>query len=469
MEKIVKSLLAGDLEMPMSNCALRQNGGDSTIVYEGPGLLTQELDKSIRLRVFAAPVDTLEAFNRDFNQDLTPGVLVPDSQYYDFEGKDPFGKVWRANRISTETDFGSGTYVRAQPRILEKTEERSKPAERPVVAAFLPGKIDLPWHAVTEKGEQGRSVDRFERKAGRFEWRIAKTDDGAWLTFKCEDSPVEPRFDAFLRGLSILTGKWLKPIFLSIYEGDQQTTRMLNRLHEPDTEKLLTPIGTQREFAEDAHLFLEQFIGKAVDEKELGEGPCDLAHRFWHRILRARESDIENSSLVLSVAVEGLVKKTLLFERDVDPEFVKQADEAQPILEKAGLGPRALSCVLSSLGNAKHPRVQDTLRRLASEGVISKAHLKAWEKLRHAAAHGGVLEDDDRALQEHLDRFHVCLDLYYRLVFLLIGYQGRHTDYGTRGWPTRAFQLGGKVTATAADEPVSPPENMPEDDEPEAV
>ncbi len=134
----------------MSDCALRRCGVDSSIVYEGPGLLTQEMDKSIRLRVFSAPVDFLEAFNRDFNRDLTPSVLVPDSQYYDFEGKDPFGKVWRANRISIDTDFGSGTYVRARPWALEKTEERSKPAERPVVAAFLPGKIELPWHAVTE-------------------------------------------------------------------------------------------------------------------------------------------------------------------------------------------------------------------------------------------------------------------------------------------------------------------------------
>jgi len=459
MEKIVESLLAGDLEMPMSDCMLRQCGGDSPIVYKGPGLLTQEPGKSIRLRVFAAPVDHSEAFNREFKRDLTPGKLVPDSQYYNFEGKDPYGTIWRANRISIETDFGSGTYVRARPRNLEKTEERSKPPERPVVAAFLPGKIELPWHAVTENGERGRLVDRFERKSGCFEWRIETTDDGAWLVFKCENSPVEPRFDVFLRGLSILTGRWLKPICISIYEGDSQTTRMLNRLHEPDTEKLLAPIGTQRDFAEDSHLFLERFMGKASDKRAEGDGSCDLAHRYWHRILRARESDIENSSLVLSVAVEGLIKKTLLSETDADPEFVKQVEEAEPILKKAGLGPRALSCVLSSLGNAKHPKVQDALQRLVTEGVASAAHLKAWKGLRNAAAHGSILEDDDSTLQEHLDRFHVCLDLYYRLVFLLIGYEGRHMDYGTRGWPTRAFRPSEAVTTSAADDPIRPPED----------
>jgi hypothetical protein len=467
MEKIVKSLLSGDFEMAMSNCALRQCGGDLAIVYEGPGLLAQEPGKSIRLRVFGAPTAPSEAFDREFSRDLTPGELLPDSQYYDFEGRDPYGAHWRANRISIETDFGSGTYVRARPRILEKTVERSNPAERPVVVAFLPAKIELPWHAVNKKGERRWGEDQFERKAGRFEWRIVTTDDGVWLTFSCPDSPVEPHFEAFLRGLSIFTGRWLKPICLSIYEGDWQTTRVLNRLHETHAEKLLTPIGAQREFAEDAHLFLERFVVRAAEENGRGNGTCDLAHRYWHRILRACESDIENSSLVLSVAVEGLVKNTLLSKTDVDAEFVRQAKEAEPILKEAGLGPRALSCVLSSLGNARNPRVQDALRRLATNGVASEAHLQAWKGLRNAAAHGSVLEDDEIALQEHLDRFHVCLDLYYRLVFLLIRYEGRHTDYGSRGWPTRAFRPSASVTA--ATDVVSPSESAPEDADSEAI
>ena len=327
MEKLVKSLLSGELDMALSGCVLRQVGAASPNLYEGPGLLTQKLDKSIQLRMFAAPLDYMEAIKRDLNRDLTPGVLVPNSEYYDFEGKDPFGTVWRASRISTETDFGSGIYIRARPRVLEKTVTRIKPVERPVVAAFLLGKIELPWHGVDESGEPRQSLARFESTLGRFEWRITKTDDGAWLTFKCkDDSQVELRFEAFLRGLSILTGSSLKPICLSICEGQRETTRILNRLHEPDTEKLLVPISTERDFAEDAHLFLERFMEKTVNETGSADGPCDFAHRYWHRILRARSSDIENSSLVLSVAGEGLVKKTLLAKTEADYVFVSKCE-----------------------------------------------------------------------------------------------------------------------------------------------
>jgi len=447
MEKIVKSLLAGDLEMPLSHCVLRQCGGSSPIVYEGSAFLMQEPNKSVRLRMFAAPVEMVQAFERSFKRDWIPGVLLPDPYYYDFEGVDTYGAIWKANRISIDTEFGSGVYVRARPMIFEKTEQCPKPVERPGVVAFLPGKVELPWHRVPESDAGRLALKRFEGKGGSFEWRVDETDEGAWLTFKCEDSAVEDHFELFLRGLSILTGRGLKPICLSIYEGDQKTIKMLNRLHEVDTAKLLPPIVMQMAFAVDAHLFLERFMIKALDKEKGAENPCELAHRYWHRILRARESDIENSSLVLSVAVEGVVKITPPSERGGDPEFIKQIDEAIPILNAAKLGSRVLGSVLSHLKNAKNPKVKDTLQQLKSEGVISEDHFEAWKKLRNAAVHGDVLEYDDTALQKHLDRFHVCLDLYYRLVFLLIGYQGRHTDYGTRGWPTREFRSGrGGVT-----------------------
>lgn len=469
MEEIIRSLLTGDFQLPMSECALRQCGLDSPIIYEGPGLLTQEPNKSIRLRVFAAHVDEAVAFDRQFNRNLTPGVLVPDSQYFDFEGKDPYGTFWRVNRLSIETNFGARTDVRARPRILEKTEVRPNAADWPSVSAFFPGKIELPWHTASKRVGREWSVDLFEKQTARVGWRIFQADEGVWLNFKCENSPVQPRFEAFLRGLSILTGRWLKPICLSIFEGERVTTRIVNRLHEPDSEKLLPPIGSQMDFAEDAHVFLERFMGTAADEEKVANGPHELAHRYWHRILRARENDIENSSLVLSVAVEGLVKKTLLSSKDVDPELVKEAEEAKPILENVGLSRRALGIVRSSLGNAIAPRVQNTLRRLTTTGVTSEAHLKAWTDLRNPAAHGSVLDDDETALQQHLDRFHLCIDLYYRLLFHLIGYEGRHTDYGAEGWPTRAFRasVDAHLPASGADEMVSCPGSLSGSSEPE--
>jgi len=50
-----------------------------------------------------------------------------------------------------------------------------------------------------------------------------------------------------------------------------------------------------------------------------------------------------------------------------------------------------------------------------------------------------LLEDDEDRLQQHFDRFFCCLDLFYRLLFVAIGYRGGFIDYSTRGWPPSSF------------------------------
>lgn len=438
--EIVGALLAGKLEEPLSSCVLRQRKPDTGNVYEGFGLLLQDADRSIRLRVFSPAVDITERLFRIADRDIVPGELLPDSEYYDFVGTDSRGRTWKAERISISPEFGELTCVRAKPLFLERSAEHPPVSDRPWIRAFIPGAVSLPWHVLVANGDRGQSLARFEKESPEFAWTVEKTDDGVWIDFQSAQSPIASLFEAFLRGMSVLTGVWLRPILLSIYEHGRQTTRLTNRLQARQSERLVPPIPAERPYADDAHRFLDRYLAAAADEDPARDRSATLAYRFWHRILMAREGDIENSSLVLSVAVEGLVKKTLLSKTDVDEDFLKQANEAKPILKQAAIGPRALACVLSSLGNAKQARVQDTLRRLAREGAIADAHVTAWKDVRHAAAHGGVLEDDEVALQQHLRRFHTCLDLYYRLMYLLIGYEGKHTNYGATGWPRGTFQ-----------------------------
>ena len=446
--EIVGDLLAGTFEEPLSSCVLRQRKPETGAVYEGFGLLLQDADRTIRLRVFSPAVAITERLFRHSDRGIEPGELIPDSEYYDFVGTDSRGRTWKAERISISPDFGQLTCVRARPLFLERSAEHPPVSDRPWIRAFIPGAVNLPWHALVVNGDRGQSLARFEKKTPEFAWTVEKADDGVWLDFQCAQSPITSVFQAFLRGMSVLTGVWLRPILLSIYEHGRQTTRLMNRLQAQQPERLLPPIPAERPYADDAHRFLDRYLAAEADDSPAPDGFATLAYRFWHRILMAHKGDIENSSLVLSVAVEGLVKETLLSNSDVDEDFLNQVNEAKPILKRAAIGPRALGCVLSSLGNARQARVQDTLRRLAREEAITDAHVSAWKSLRHAAAHGGVLEDDEPALQHHLRRFHTCLDLYYRLLFLLIGYKGGHTNYSATGWPRGTFNsVSGRAIA----------------------
>jgi hypothetical protein len=83
----------------------------------------------------------------------------------------------------------------------------------------------------------------------------------------------------------------------------------------------------------------------------------------------------------------------------------------------------------------KNPRARDYLEGLVQDGVIPKAYLDAWKALRNSAAHADAA--DGAWIEPVLRKSGIVLALYYRLVFLLIGYQGPYTDYGEIGWPER--------------------------------
>jgi hypothetical protein len=71
--------------------------------------------------------------------------------------------------------------------------------------------------------------------------------------------------------------------------------------------------------------------------------------------------------------------------------------------------------------------------------VITNIHLAAWNKLRNTGAHGGVLREDENSLQKHLNQFHTCLELFYRLLFVLVRYHGKFVKYSAVGWPESTF------------------------------
>jgi hypothetical protein len=205
---------------------------------------------------------------------------------------------------------------------------------------------------------------------------------------------------------------------------------------------MVTPLKLDMPLADarDAHALLACFMTDSIGADGSSADHSELMYRSWHRILRASKGDIENSSLVLSVAIEGVIKAAFLCDHDADHHFQSQVAEARPRLEAVDLPDRVRQCVQSSLGNAVKPRVQDGLKRLIEQGAISQAHLDAWKALRHAAAHGELfVADSDPAMQAHLNRFHCCLDLFYRLVFVIIRYRGKHVDLSSPGWPEAPF------------------------------
>ena len=446
MDDIVKKLLNGTLSLPLHNCKLTQRSAPEPIIYTGHGLIDQNRNLKIALRLFAEAVEPTEALMRQFDRPFTPGILVPDSGYYDFEGTDLHGEKWSAKRLTIKTDFGASTYIQIKPRQLNKADERNQAPASPFINAFIPLQIELPWHDITQFGDLSWKRDKFSHNTTSHEWSVRKTELGTWIHFSGKADTINDDFENFIRALSILSGRHLSPTVTDEHIGLKRATHVRNI--EKEDASLPPPLNHQLCEQVDAHGFITKFLAHPQHEH------LALIHRMWHRVLRARESDIENRSLVLAVAIEGLLMKAVSNKDDTDAEFQAQIDSVMPNIEAITLPDRVLNCIRSSFKNAIQAKPKSVLQRLIKRNIIDAAHLKAWGKMRNLGAHGKGLDWEPEAIQNHLVRFHTCLDLFYRLTFFLIGYTGKHRNYSAAGWPTTPFPNPSSLTQ-ATTSPIS--------------
>jgi hypothetical protein len=87
-------------------------------------------------------------------------------------------------------------------------------------------------------------------------------------------------------------------------------------------------------------------------------------------------------------------------------------------------------------------RAIDKLWRLADEDKVNRTQIEAWRELRNKQVHPVALDLADVADRDYQNRFdliHQATVLMYHVVFHLIGYEGKYTDYSTLGYPNRDY------------------------------
>ena len=162
-------------------------------------------------------------------------------------------------------------------------------------------------------------------------------------------------------------------------------------------------------------------------------------------ICRASVGNVETQSLILSVAVESILKRVHETTFQLSPEEKEWINKAQEYFCSWG-GPENLSKrILSLFTMLPNPSASMRLNELVELRAINNEHRQAWSTLRNKLAHGGAL--GSTSLQEFLELSNTVLVLFYHLVFFAIGYEGKYTDYSTIGWPQKDYKI------------TSPPEN----------
>lgn len=74
---------------------------------------------------------------------------------------------------------------------------------------------------------------------------------------------------------------------------------------------------------------------------------------------------------------------------------------------------------------------------------LTKEHYTSWNKIRNSLAHGAELKIDNiNDLQNLLDKFHFCIEIFYFIIFDQIKFKGHFLKLSKHGWPdTKWYNL----------------------------
>lgn len=469
-DKDIEKIRLGTWELPCPFIELKKSDGQPE--YSGAGIIRQNEKHQLK---FTLIDNRKEGFERMLKSsakaELKAGQIVPAEHFYRLLATDTSGRCWIAEHLlnlDQMSGTGEGVVVEGVVHEISCCRDVSSMAPslekvrgRPVESVYeqlhvnyrvFSGIEDFPCNAVVEKeisigGKPSRRSSSFSvanQESELFSFVLMKDDNGVKFTVdskKSESSyPNHPEL-RFAEALQFALGQPFDWEILNIAMGNYETCRVRPRPKGAPVIQMQPPIRfmMHQHFKEFWTLF-KKYLDHVWSHSEDG----------WHPISRRVLTLQYGSSslwpirmLTAGVEVEGLLKDHYDAKMPPPEGTVKAVDEVLKLVEDAvadgtAFDAVALERIRSSLGHVKSSSsARNKLVTLASQSVVRRDDVEAWEFVRNKAAHAVASETE--MTQDNFIRLDKVLVLFYHLIFHLIGYQGVYTDYGELGHPEKTY------------------------------
>ena len=433
----IEKFISNTFEIDCIDIRLTQKIEKEPIVYTGPGTICQDEHGILQLKLYSKINDIKKELSHQFKHH-TPGKIIADDNYFTLKAIDMSGKEWVSDNIwvCANVSFpAGGQVIKSRLREIETIEDGST-TEKNYLFIIVPGKHEIPCNEKEDLPNGGWRLNRSVFSANNIDFEFRKLDN--CLIINANSAPdclKEGTYVKILEALSVITGLIIRPVVVKNTQQDHAVLKIKSVSNSYSNKKF--PLPFKHSTPSDLQSFF-CFFGKylaAID------APFSDLFGFWHKVNRAWQANIENSSLSLGVAIEGIIR-TYFGELGLpDDEITQQADEAKQKLNDIDIGKRIKDRLLSSIGGLlKNTSPKGALYQMAQDGLISKEMADEWLKLRNKSVHPDKLNEDPRAFQKYIDQIYTCIALFYRLFFIIIKYDGRYIDYSENGWPEKKYQ-----------------------------
>jgi hypothetical protein len=439
-KEIIETLISNKFEIDCIDISLTQQTEENRIIYSGPGTVYQDENGVLNLKLYVKIKDLKEELNQAFKH-FTPGKIIGDEHYFSFRAVDMSGNEWCSENIwvsGTVSFPTAGKVIKSKLEEIKNIAEIDKRirSEKTYLFIVLPGDYKIPCNEKEDLPNGGWRLNRSVFSANQVDFEFKKHDNYLTINASTITDVLEGQTEIkILEALSIIYGQVLRPIIIDYSHGDSKKLRIKSVNDKFSNKQLPYPFNySSPSDLESFACFLEKYLSAI-------KNPFSELFGFWHKINRAWQASIENSSLSLAVAIEGLVKSYFVEYGLPDQDILQQAQDAKQKFKELEIGERIKKRLLSSLGGLNNVSPKSALFQISKKGLLPKSFADEWVTLRNKSAHPDKIDKDQKATQAYIDQIYTCITLFYSLLFLIIKYEGNFIDFSQNGWPEKKFSL----------------------------
>jgi hypothetical protein len=438
-EKIDK-FISNSFEIDCFDICLTQKTDKDPIIYTGPGTIYQDEHGILQLKLYSKLNDMYKELSYQFKNDI-PGKIIAKDDKFTLKATDMFGNEWVADNIWI---FGSTSYFTEDLVIKSKlneiknikSNEIQSNSKKNSLFIIVPGQYKIPCNEKEDLPNGGWRLNKAVFSANEIDFEFRKLDNCLIINASSKTENLDK--DVYLKlieALSIITGFIVRPVVIRNTQKDKEILKIKTVNNSFANKKLFPPFkhSDPTEF-ESFTCFLEKYL---VNIKS----PFSDIFGFWLKINRAWQAGIENSSLSIVVAIEGILKSYFGKLGLPDKKILQQAEEAKKLIEDSDLGERIKGRLSGSIGLLRNASPKGALNQMVQEKWLNKAMVSEWKELRSKSVHPDKMNQGPIVFQKYINQINTCLALFYRLVFIIIKYEGSYIDYSEKGWPEKKFKL----------------------------
>ncbi len=445
-EDIIEDFFSNRMSIYCPNITLKQKvEEEGRIIYKGKGVIRKAQKGQFDLDFFPRQNYQLHDDYLKRRGSSVIGRLIPDSFYFELEGLDIHGQKWFSPKVDIKFHQSKDSIITAKFKELYFEKEENELLES--FQIYFDEEIRIPQNSRVfeelKKNEKsislGTKYEVTEFETDDFNVEIVHKKDTPYIyVYPKENKGLDTSLpEKVIDTLRFLTGQLNYKRLLLKEKGNGQSGVFISERHDNYYKPIVkAPINIYNggTWYSDLPVLFTKYLNFLVEKSQ------SKMSKILDRCIRGSVGNIYTYAITISFGVEEIIKTYFL--EFIDVVEKEKIEKAIHEIEGSNIDEDLKNRIVESIRQFKKPRVIDALYQIEESSSVNKGEIKKWKELRGRVAHPGKKEYEGNELIELIEP---SLTLFYSLIFILIGYKGKRTNYFQK-WKLEDFDFDDQLT-----------------------